>query len=88
MTMALIFAGAVLLASNPTPAVDGRTEATVIRIADYTTPAVRRKKRVHAYHHCCNVRAPVACEAVRFPRSPFCADRPYRSSYYDYHHGW
>jgi hypothetical protein len=84
MTMALILAGAVLLASDPTPAVDGRSEAaTVVKVADYTAPAVKRKRRVHAYHNCCNVRdyPPVACEAVRFPRSPLCADRPYRLTY-------
>jgi hypothetical protein len=85
MTMALMLAGAVLLVSDPTPSVAGRAEATVMRVADYTTPAVKRKKRLQAHRHCCNISdyPPVACEAVRFPRSPLCAGRPYRSSYYE-----
>ncbi len=92
MTMALILAAAALLASEPALLVDGRGEATVMKVADYTAPAVNRKKRLHAHRHYSDVRIyPLACEAVRFPRSPLCADRPYQPSYYDseyYHNRW
>ena len=96
MTMALIFVGAALLASDPAPSFDGIREATVVKVADYTIPAVKRKKRLHAYRHYSDVRIyPLACEAVRFPRSRLCADRPYQPSYYDYndpyhyyYYGW
>jgi hypothetical protein len=80
MHMALIFAGAVLLASDPTPSIEGTGEATVVKVADYGTPAGKRAKRAR-HRHTWTV-YPVACEAVKFPRSPLCADRPYRHSWY------
>lgn len=81
MQMALLLAGAVLLASEPTPSI-GRSEATVMKVADYATPSVKRKKRARAYNRYSVY--PVACEAVKFPRSPLCAGRPYQPSYYDF----
>lgn len=81
MNLALILAGAVLLASDPTPSIEGTGEATVIRIADYGTPA-KRAKRARAHHRQTWAVYPMACEAVKFPRSPLCWDRPYRPSYY------
>jgi len=81
MHLALILAGTVLLASDPTPSVEGANAATVIRVADYGAPAVKRAKRAHVYRQRWAV-YPVACEAVKFPRSPLCVDRPYRRSFY------
>jgi hypothetical protein len=91
MTIALILAGAALLASDPVPSVSRTGEATVMKVADYA-PTVKWKRRLHDHRHYSDIRFyPVACEAVRFPRSPLCADRPYRPSYYDseyYHYRW
>jgi hypothetical protein len=81
MHLALILAGTVLLASHPTPSFEGASEATVIQVADYGTP-VKRIRRARVYHHPTWAVYPVACEAVRFPRSPLCADRPYRRSFF------
>jgi hypothetical protein len=78
MNLALILVGTVLLASDPS--VEGTGGATVIRVADYGTPAAKRAKR--AYHRQTWAVYPMACEAVKFPRSPLCADRPYRPSFY------
>jgi len=81
MHMALML-GAVLLATAPTPPVEGRNEATVMNVADYATPAVKRTKQARAYYRYSVY--PVACEAVKFPRSPLCAGRPYQPNFYDF----
>ena len=82
MPMALLLAGAVLLASEPTSPMEGRGEANVIKVADYAIPAVKRTKRARPSHRYSAY--PAACEAVKFPRSPLCAGRPYRPNYYSF----
>lgn len=82
MHMALMLTGALLLATEPTPPIEGRNEATAMKVADYATPAVKRTKRARTYYRYSVY--PVACEAVKFPRSPLCAGRPYQPNFYDF----
>jgi hypothetical protein len=85
MNAPLMLAGALLLASDPMSSIEGSSEVSMIKVADYVTPALKRVKRSRVYYRYTSLPYyPVACEAVRFPRSPLCAGRPYRPSYYDY----
>ena len=84
MHMALMLTGAVLLATESTPPIEGRNEATAMKVADYATPAVKKTKRAYAYYRYHVYPYPVACEAVKFPRSPVCTGRPYQPNFYDF----
>jgi len=81
MAVVSMLVGAALLASNPTSAMDETREATATKVADYAAPAARKRKRVYVHP---SHQYPVACEAVRFPRSPLCVGRPYQYGFYNW----
>jgi hypothetical protein len=82
MSISAVMIGMALLASDLPPSLESR-ELPMVRIADYVTvPARTTVSRIRRVRHFRPY--PVACEAVRFPRSPLCADRPYRYNIYEW----
>jgi hypothetical protein len=84
MNIAILGVAVALLAANPMSAAQTTNEYLVSKVADQIRPAWVRKSQRLRNPPIVSVPPiyPAACEAVAYPRSPLCADRPYRHSWW------
>jgi hypothetical protein len=86
MNVAILGAAVALLAADPISAGRTTNETLVIKVADQIRPA--RISRQHPRRRTppatvdTSAIYPAARESVAYPRSPLCADRPYRHTWW------